>query len=239
MIVKWTCTSTRLFLFVVTAFTLTSCNTAPAPTKYVRDASFNCMENVFKLIKVARQNQVVNRRYTKEQVCTLYANRDSLPVINPSNVAIGGVVIQQSIQIGRSQPTFGEAFSACMSDRNVTEIGAPPASLQMQEMHYALSTISVSSCPSEFTSVFSNYKSEVLNIAKVLEKYPYLSTYDQNVIGLRKLPSNEMEKQIIDSRNVSVETYKQLVRVFAKNTGVCLGSRGYFECNSTNIPFSE
>jgi len=236
-----------LFLAVIGSL-LVGCSTPPPSQPFPKSAENSCMVNVFEKIKLVRTNIKEQSNSSKENQCYWAAERRGFwsnigAPRTPRSVqnAAGNVVIQQSINIQNTNPQAAkdEYYRECMRNPNIQAFVAPPAYVQLEGMVFGFKSISTENCPGQFALLMNNYIDGAQHVVDVMKRYPHLNTADQNQITRKQVPTNEMEKEIIDARNPSVSTFVKMVDFFAKTTGWCPGNNGLFRCDPNNIPFRQ
>lgn len=239
----------KLFCFVLAlaSFILAGC-ASPAPEPFPRTAENNCMANVFDKIKVVRANTKEQFNTSKESQCLWAAERRDFwsrvtEKRSPQTVqnAAGQVVIQQSINIQNTtaQSAKDDYYRDCLKDPKVQDYVAPPAYVQLEGMTYGFNSITTESCPAPFAVLMQNYVQGSQHVVDVMKKYPHLNTSQQNAIAKKQVPSNEMEKEIIDAGKPSISAYVRMVQFFANATGWCPGNNGLYRCDPNNIRFTN
>ena len=66
-------------------------------------------------------------------------------------------------------------------------------------MTYGFNSISKESCPAPFAALMGKYVQDSQHVVDVMKKYPHLNTAQQNEISRKQVPSNPIEKDIIDA----------------------------------------
>jgi len=236
-----------IFLASVGAI-LVGCS-SQAPRQHFPSSTENdCMVNAFNQLATARKNTREQSNQSKESQCFwsaesryLYSSIANSPNNRGRQNAAGNIVIQQSINIDNNNPQAikDRYFNECMQDPNIKAFTAPPAYSQIEGMLFGFRSINVDACPAAFQDHMGKFIWSTENVVSVLRMYPHLNTANQNSIIRKQVPSNNMEKDIIDSHNYSVSNFKEMVRFFARETGWCPGDNGLYKCNAESIRFNN
>lgn len=234
-----------IFLAILGAI-LVGCASQAPQQPFPKSAENSCMVNVFEKIRIVRSNTKEQSNASKESQCFWAAERrafwsNASNRQSPQSVqnAIGNIVIQQSINVKNddSQAIKDGYYRECMQNPKVQDIVAPPAYVQLEGMTYGFNSISKESCPAPFAALMGKYVQDSQHVVDVMKKYPHLNTAQQNEISRKQVPSNPIEKDIIEASKPSAGTYVQMVQFFAKTTGWCPSNNGLFRCDPNNIPF--
>lgn len=236
----------KIFFFAIISALLVGCAHQTPQQPFPKTAENNCMVNVFEKIRIVRANTKEQSNASRESQCFWAAERrafwsDAGSRKSPQSLqnAAGNIVIQQSINIknDNGQAIKDGYYRECMQNPKVQDIVAPPAYVQLEGMAYGFNSISTESCPAPFAALMSKYVQDSQHVVDVMKKYPHLNTAQQNEISRKQVPSNPIEKDIIDASKPSTGTYVQMVQFFAKTTGWCPSNNGLFRCDPNNIPF--
>lgn len=238
----------KIIFFAIIGTLLIGCANQAPQQPFPKTAENNCMVNVFEKIRIVRANTKEQSNASKESQCFWASERRAFwsDVGNrktPQSVqnAAGNIVIQQSINVKNdsAHAIKDGYYRECMQNPKIQDIVAPPAYVQLEGMAYGFNSIPTESCPAPFATLMQSYVQGSQHVVDVMKKYPHLNTSQQNAIRQKQVPSNDMEKEIIDAGKPSISAYVRMVQFFASATGWCPGNNGLYRCDPNNIRFAN